>query len=115
MIQSKVEHSSKATKNKVPIPQSDYTDLVPIIKLEKNVTGAEQTLRKPAVPYIAGCAFYYIDKITQMSPIDGPILLISEICLAHTSGVNISKAQPSKAKGLGGVAGPILRILIYII
>ena len=49
-----------------------------------------------------------------MSPIDGPILLISEICLAHTSGVNISKAQPSKAKGLGGVAGPILRILIYL-
>ena len=60
-------------------------------------------------------AFYYIDKITQMSPIDGPILLISEIYLAHTSGINISKAQPSKAKGLGEIAGPILRILIYII
>ena len=47
-----------------------------------------------------------------MSPIDGPIWLVSEINLGDTSDDNISKAQPSKAKGLGGVA---LRILIYII
>ena len=39
-----------------------------------------------------------------MAPIDGPIVLVSEIYLAHTSDVNISKAQPSKANGLGGVA-----------
>ena len=39
-----------------------------------------------------------------MSPIDGPIVLVSEIYLAHTTDENISKAQPSKANGLGGVA-----------
>ena len=50
-----------------------------------------------------------------MSPIDGPIVLVSEIYLEITSDFNISKAQPSKAKGLGGVGGPILRIPIYII
>ena len=53
---------------------------------------------------LEGRAFYYIDKITQMSPIDGPIVLVSEIYLAHTTDENISKAQPSKANGLGGVA-----------
>ena len=53
---------------------------------------------------LEGRAFYYIKTITQMSPIDGPIVLVSEIYLAHTSDVNISKAQSSKANGLGGVA-----------
>ena len=59
--------------------------------------------------------FYYIDKITQMSPVDGPIVLVSEIYLAHTTDENISKGQPSRANGLGGVALIVLRILIYII
>ena len=59
------------------------------------------------------CFLLHKDKITQMSPIDGPIVLVSEIYLAHTSDVNISEAQPSKAKGLGGVAERILWILIY--
>ena len=64
---------------------------------------------------LEGRDFYYIDKITQMSPIDGPILLVSEICFPHTSFDNIPKNQPSKAKGLGGVAERILTILIYSI
>ena len=54
---------------------------------------------------LEGRAFYYIDKITQMSPIDGPIVLVSEIYLARTSDVNISEAQPSKTSGLEGVRG----------
>ena len=48
-----------------------------------------------------------------MSPIDGPILLVSEIYLAHTTDVNISKVQPSKANGLGGVALLEFWILSY--
>ena len=48
-----------------------------------------------------------------MSPIDGPILLVSEICFPHTSFDNIPKNQPSKAKGLEGVAERILTILIH--
>ena len=64
---------------------------------------------------LEGRAFYYIKTITQMSPIDGPIVLVSEINLPHTYDDNISKAQPSKANGLGGVALIILRILIYSI
>ena len=39
-----------------------------------------------------------------MAPIDGAIGLKLKICNAYTSDVNISKAQPSKASGLGGVA-----------
>ena len=39
-----------------------------------------------------------------MAPIDGAIGLKLEICNAYTTDVNISKAQPSKASGLGGVA-----------
>ena len=62
---------------------------------------------------LEGRAFYYIDKITQMSPIDGPILLVLEINLAYTSNLNISKAQPSKANGLGGVALLAFLILLY--
>ena len=41
-----------------------------------------------------------------MAPIDGAIGLKLEICNAYTSDVNISKAQPSKASGLGGVRSP---------
>ena len=40
-----------------------------------------------------------------MSPIDGPIGLVPETNLAFTTDVNISKAQLSKAKGLGGDSG----------
>ena len=40
-----------------------------------------------------------------MAPIDGPIWLISEICTLLTFNRNISKFQPSKANGLGGVHG----------
>ena len=40
-----------------------------------------------------------------MSPIDGPIGLVPETNLAFTTDVNISEAQPSKAKGLGGDSG----------
>ena len=39
-----------------------------------------------------------------MAPIDGAIGLKIKICNAYTTDVNISKAQPSKASGLGGVA-----------
>ena len=39
-----------------------------------------------------------------MAPIDGAIGLKIKICNAYTSDVNISKAQPSKASSLGGVA-----------
>ena len=39
-----------------------------------------------------------------MAPIDGAIGLKLNICNAYTTDVNISKAQPSKACGLGGVA-----------
>ena len=39
-----------------------------------------------------------------MAPIDGAIGLKLNICNAYTTDVNISKAQPSKASGLGGVA-----------
>ena len=59
------------------------------------------------------CFLLHKDKITQMSPIDGPISLISEINLPHTSNFNISKAQPSKADGLGVVALPAFLILLY--
>ena len=76
-----------------------------------------ELMGKPHSLTAEGRAFYYIDKITQMSPIDGPILLVSEICFphSHTSFDNIPKNQPSKAKGLGGVAKRILTILIYSI
>ena len=39
-----------------------------------------------------------------MAPIDGAIDMKIKICNAYTSDVNISKAQPSKASSLGGVA-----------
>ena len=39
-----------------------------------------------------------------MAPIDGATGLKINVCNAYTSDVNISKAQPSKASGLGGVA-----------
>ena len=39
-----------------------------------------------------------------MAPIDGAIGLKLNICIAYTTDVKISKAQPSKASGLGGVA-----------
>ena len=39
-----------------------------------------------------------------MAPINGAIGLKLNICNAYTTDVNISKAQPSKACGLGGVA-----------
>ena len=39
-----------------------------------------------------------------MAPIDGTIGMKLKICNAYTSDVNISKAQPSKASGLGWVA-----------
>ena len=39
-----------------------------------------------------------------MATIDGAIGLKLNICNAYTTDVNISKAQPSKACGLGGVA-----------
>ena len=70
------------------------------------------TLLRKCVCALEKRAFYYIKKITQMSPIDGPILLVSEINLSQTYSENISEFQPSKANGLGGVA---LMILIYII
>ena len=38
-----------------------------------------------------------------MSTIDGRIQLKLKLCTLQTTDVNISKAQPSKAKGLGGV------------
>ena len=38
-----------------------------------------------------------------MAPIDGPIQLISEICIPHIIDDNILKFQPSMASGLGGV------------
>ena len=52
---------------------------------------------------LKGRAFYYIDKITQMSPIDGAIGLKMNINLTQTHRDNISEVQPSKANGLGGV------------
>ena len=61
------------------------------------------TQQKMRVRARRACFLLHKDKITQMSPIDGPIVLVSEIYLAHTSDVNISEAQPSKASGLGGV------------
>ena len=39
-----------------------------------------------------------------MAPIDGAIGMKIDINLPQTTDVNISKAQPSKASGLGGVA-----------
>ena len=62
-----------------------------------------------------GRAFYCIDKITQMSPIDGPIGLKMNINLPQTYSDNISEVQPSKANGLGGVRFLTLWILIYSI
>ena len=50
-----------------------------------------------------GRNFYYIDKINQMSPIDGAIGLKMNINLTQTHLDNISEVQPSKANGLGGV------------
>ena len=38
-----------------------------------------------------------------MAPIDGTIGMKIDINLPQTTDVNISKAQPSKASGLGGV------------
>ena len=38
-----------------------------------------------------------------MTTIDGPILMKMNINHPQTADVNISKAQPPKAKGLGGV------------
>ena len=38
-----------------------------------------------------------------MSSIDGPIWPVSEINMAHSANVNISEAQPSKARGRRGV------------
>ena len=38
-----------------------------------------------------------------MAPIDGAIGMKIDINLPQTTDVNISKAQPSKASGLGGV------------
>ena len=35
-----------------------------------------------------------------MAPIDGSILLVSEICILDTTDVNVSKVQPSKANCL---------------
>ena len=52
---------------------------------------------------LEGRAFYYIDKITQMSPIDGAIGLKMYINRPQTYSENMSEAQPSKANGLGGV------------
>ena len=40
-----------------------------------------------------------------MAPIDGAIRMKIDINLPQTTDVNISKAQPSKASGLGGVCG----------
>ena len=40
-----------------------------------------------------------------MAPIDGAIAMQIDINLPQTTDVNISKAQPSKASGLGGVRG----------
>ena len=40
-----------------------------------------------------------------MAPIDGAIGMKIDINLPQTTDVNISKAQPSKASGLGGVRG----------
>ena len=50
-----------------------------------------------------GRAFYCIDKITQMSPIDGPIGLKMNINHPQTYSDNIYGVQPTKANGLGGV------------
>ena len=41
-----------------------------------------------------------------MAPIDGAIGMKININTAQTTDVNISKAQPSKASGLGGVRPP---------
>ena len=41
-----------------------------------------------------------------MAPIDGAIGMKIDINLPQTTDVNISKAQPSKASGLGGVRSP---------
>ena len=41
-----------------------------------------------------------------MAPIDGTIGMKININLPQTSDVNISKGQPSKANGLGGVRCP---------
>ena len=49
------------------------------------------------------CFLLHRDKITQMSPIDGPIGLKMNINHPQTYSDNISKVQPSKANGLGGV------------
>ena len=38
-----------------------------------------------------------------MTPIDGPIVMKMNINHPQTTDVNISKAQPPKVKGLGGV------------
>ena len=62
-----------------------------------------------------GRNFYYIDKINQMSPIDGAIGLKMNINLTQTHPDNISEVQPSKANGLGGVRWFTLWILIYSI
>ena len=62
---------------------------------------------------LEGRAFYYIDKITQMSPIDGAIGLKMNINRPQTYSENMSEAQPSKANGLGGVRLPTFRILLY--
>ena len=40
-----------------------------------------------------------------MAPIDGAIGMKINLDLPQTTDVNISKAQPSKASGLGGVRG----------
>ena len=40
-----------------------------------------------------------------MAPIDGAIGMKIDINLPQTTDVNISKARPSKASGLGGVGG----------
>ena len=49
------------------------------------------------------CFLLHRDKITQMSPIDGPIGLKMNINHPQTYSDNISGVQPSKANGLGGV------------
>ena len=41
-----------------------------------------------------------------MAPIDGAIGMKININIPQTTDVNISKAQPSKASGLGGVRPP---------
>ena len=41
-----------------------------------------------------------------MAPIDGAIGMKINLDLPQTTDVNISKAQPSKASGLGGVRPP---------